>query len=125
MIRWLRQHLTVLFLALFVGASCTVAPADPNLRSEATQTIKEAATCFRSNAATHGRYVYYYNPDFEKRLGEGVATDQQVRVEPPGTPTAAMSLPDNTGPPTIWMRPQTLPRPRYTDSSSPAGGPML
>src|SRR5690606_1376148 len=41
--------------------------------------------------AVHGGYVYYYSPDFSRRLGEGVAAPEQIWVQPPGTPTVGMA----------------------------------
>lgn len=60
-------------------------------REEALATMRKAATFFRTKVATHGGYVYYYSPDFSRRLGEGKATEQQIWVQPPGTPAVGMT----------------------------------
>ncbi|MDF1810602.1 MAG: pectate lyase [Verrucomicrobiales bacterium] len=49
--------------------------------------MKKASVYYRDNAARHGGYVYYYSPDFQRRLGEGVAEKDEIWVQPPGTPT--------------------------------------
>lgn len=44
------------------------------------QKMKEAAIVFKTNASAHGGYVYYYSPDFQERLGEGVTTNHQFQL---------------------------------------------
>lgn len=53
--------------------------------------MRKAATVFRAKAASHGGYVYYYSPDFLRRLGEGKASADQIWVQPPGTPSVGMA----------------------------------
>jgi hypothetical protein len=67
-----------------------VAHAEPS-RDEALTTMRKAATFFRARAAMNGGYVYYYSPDFSRRLGEGVATPSQIWVQPPGTPAVGLA----------------------------------
>ena len=61
------------------------------LRDAAAASMKRAATFYRTQVAVHGGYVYYYSPDLTKRMGEGVATPNQIWVQPPGTPTVGMA----------------------------------
>ena len=63
----------------------------PNLRDEAAVAVKKAATFYRERVATHGGYVYFYSLDLKQRWGEGVATPDQIWVQPPGTPTVGMA----------------------------------
>lgn len=65
--------------------------ADEGLREQAKKTMKTAAAFYRTNAARHGGYVYYYSPDLSRRLGEGVASPDQIWVQPPGTPTVGQA----------------------------------
>jgi PelA/Pel-15E family pectate lyase len=58
-----------------------------NLATDATRTLKTAATYFRSQVASHGGYVYTYSLDLQRRWGEGEADAQTIFVQPPGTPT--------------------------------------
>jgi len=53
--------------------------------------MRKAATFFRTKAASHGGYVYYYAPDLSWRRGEGKATNEQIWVQPPGTPTVGLA----------------------------------
>lgn len=53
--------------------------------------MKQAAVFFRTKAAVHGGYVYYYSPDLSRRLGEGKASPSQVWVQPPGTPAVGLA----------------------------------
>ena len=61
-------------------------------RTEIETAMKEASRFFVEKVARHGGYVYYTSPDLSRRLGEGPATDTQIWVQPPGTPTVGMSL---------------------------------
>lgn len=60
-------------------------------RQEALSAMRKAATFFRTKAASHGGYVYYYSPDLSRRLGEGKASPDQIWVQPPGTPSVGMA----------------------------------
>lgn len=61
-------------------------------RTEIETAMKEASRFFVEKVARNGGYVYYTSPDLSRRLGEGPATDTQIWVQPPGTPTVGMSL---------------------------------
>ena len=63
----------------------------PTLRDEAATAMKKAATFYRERVATHGGYVYFYSLDLKQRWGEGIATPDQIWVQPPGTPTVGMA----------------------------------
>lgn len=68
------------------------AAADPDLRAQALETLRKAATYYRSKVATHGGYVYHYTPDLQTRWGEGLASPDQIWVQPPGTPTVGLAF---------------------------------
>jgi len=70
---------------LFAGSS------DAALSRQVVTTMRKAATFYRTNVASHGGYVYYYSVDLRQRWGEGVATRDQIWVQPPGTPTVGMA----------------------------------
>ncbi|MFK8115107.1 MAG: pectate lyase [Rubripirellula sp.] len=61
-------------------------------RQQARATIKKAADFFHKNVARHGGYVYHYSLDLQQRWGEGVASKDQVWIQPPGTPTVGMAF---------------------------------
>ncbi|MEM1297167.1 MAG: pectate lyase [Verrucomicrobiota bacterium] len=64
--------------------------AEPGLR-EIASAMKHAAVFYVEKIARHGGYVYYTAPDFSKRSGEGIATENQVWVQPPGTPSVGLA----------------------------------
>ena len=80
----------VALLALCVWGSPLHAQ-QPELRADAEKALKKAATFYRTSAASHGGYVYYYTPDLKERWGEGKATPDIIFVQPPGTPTVGMA----------------------------------
>jgi hypothetical protein len=82
----------LLVLAAFVGISAQSAESTSSLRDEAQAALKKAATFYHANVAAHGGYVYYYSVDLQQRWGEGVATRDQIFVQPPGTPAVGMAL---------------------------------
>jgi len=53
--------------------------------------MRKAATFFHTKVAVHGGYVYYYSPDFSRRLGEGKASPTQIWVQSPGTPAVGLA----------------------------------
>ena len=61
------------------------------LRKQAESTLKRATEFYHGKVARHGGYVYYYSPDLSRRLGEGDASDDQIWVQPPGTPTVGLA----------------------------------
>jgi PelA/Pel-15E family pectate lyase len=79
--------------ALLAGFSAQLLAADagPSLREQARATIRKAATFYRTEIASHGGYVYHYTLDLQTRWGEGLATETQIWVQPPGTPTVGMA----------------------------------
>lgn len=68
--------------------------------SETLAAMKNAAQFYRQEVASHGGYVYFYTVDLKGRFGEGIAAEDQIWVQPPGTPTvglAYLSAYDATG----------------------------
>lgn len=62
------------------------------LQAKAQATMRKAAEFYWHQVALRGGYVYYYSPDLSVRWGEGRASDQQIWVQPPGTPTVGLAL---------------------------------
>lgn len=59
---------------------------------DARAAMKTAATFYREKVATHGGYVYHYSTDLRVRWGEGLATTDQIWIQPPGTPTVGIAF---------------------------------
>jgi len=88
----MKSLVRVLTFALLVSSSfCSIANADDALQRDARQAMLKAATYYRENVATHGGYVYHYSLDLKTRWGEGLASKDQIWVQPPGTPTVGMA----------------------------------
>jgi hypothetical protein len=66
--------------------------AATELRHEATLAMRRATEFFHNQVASHGGYVYYYSVDLQQRWGEGPATETQIWVQPPGTPTVGLAF---------------------------------
>ena len=81
-------------LAVLAAATTSAQSAESGgaLREQARAALKNAATFYHANVAAHGGYVYYYSVDLQQRWGEGVATRDQIFVQPPGTPAVGMAL---------------------------------
>jgi PelA/Pel-15E family pectate lyase len=62
------------------------------LRVDAAAAIEKAGSFYYNDVARHGGYVYFYSLDLKQRWGEGVASKDQVWVQPPGTPTVGMAF---------------------------------
>lgn len=77
--------------ALLLLLTATFAHAQAPIRDEVVAAMRKAATFFRTKAASHGGYVYYYAPDFSWRLAEGKATADQICVQPPATPAVGLA----------------------------------
>jgi PelA/Pel-15E family pectate lyase len=87
------QTLSRLFLMTFLigWVGQPLVADDAALRKEAEAALRKATTYFREKVARHGGYVYYYSPDFSRRLGEGVAGPEEIWVQPPGTPSVGFT----------------------------------
>ncbi len=79
----------LIFIGLLSGVATSNAQDD--LRHEAASAMRKAATFYRQQVASHGGYVYFYSLDLSQKWGEGVATADQIWVQPPGTPTVGMA----------------------------------
>ncbi len=64
--------------------------ADEPLQDDASQSLKKAVGYFREHVASGGGYLWMYSADLSKREGEGVADDQTVWIQPPGTPSVGL-----------------------------------
>lgn len=82
-----------LFLAfLWLAFPAIVRANDEVTVEEAKAAMKRAAKFYHDQLAVKGGYVYFYSLDNGTRWGEGKATDSQVWVQPPGTPTVGLAF---------------------------------
>ena len=82
----------VIRLAIALATISSNVRSDDGLRRNAADTMKRAATYYYQEVATHGGYVYHYSLDLKTRWGEGLATKDQIWIQPPGTPTVGMAF---------------------------------
>lgn len=82
----------------FVGlavlcASAALAPAaDEALSPQAARIAMEKATAYMRSISTEGGYLWRYSEDLKERSGENKATETQIWVQPPGTPSVGMAF---------------------------------
>lgn len=68
-------------------------PTPPTINREiATEALRKAGGYFHRRVARHGGYVYHYSLDLKQRWGEGIASEDQIWVQPPGTPTVGLAF---------------------------------
>ncbi len=75
-------------------AACTqlCSAADPVSSQQVESAMRKATRFYRENVAVHGGYVYHTTLDLKVRWGEGRATESQIWVQPPGTPTVGIAM---------------------------------
>ena len=84
-------HTIVCMMVLLIPSANGAAAEDEGLRKRAAATLRRGCSYYRTKVASHGGYVYYYSLDLRQRWGEGVATTDQIWVQPPGTPTVGLA----------------------------------
>ena len=62
-----------------------------DLVDEANVAMKKAVVYFHSHVAVNGGYVYFSSLDQTQRWGEGLASKDQIWVQPPATPTVGLA----------------------------------
>ena len=86
---WIVPGLTCMVLLCGRGAA---ARADDHVAAKAA--LGKAVGFFHMDVARHGGYVYAYSGDLKLREGEGVAGDDVIWVQPPGTPAVGEAFLD-------------------------------
>lgn len=68
-----------------------IATADTNIAAESESALEKAVKYFSDTISTNGGYLWTYSEDLTQRAGEGKATDTQIWVQPPGTPSVGFA----------------------------------
>lgn len=76
---------------ILLGACLIPSSSGAQSPDEVRAAMKKAAGYYYSKVASHGGYVYHYSPDLKIRWGEGLATEDQIWVQPPGTPRVGLA----------------------------------
>ena len=63
-----------------------------SLPRRAAKAMEKATRYFVSKVATHGGYLWTYSENLKERAGEGKATESQIWVQPPGTPSVGFAF---------------------------------
>ena len=82
--------LCLISFVLIMGVT-TVSVGVPNLADEAESAMRKAVQYFRGTVSTEGGYLWTYSEDLKERAGEGKATETQIWVQPPGTPSVGFA----------------------------------
>jgi len=82
-----------LYLVSFVLmiSMTSVSFASPPLAEKAEIVLNKAVQYFRWTVSTNGGYLWTYSEDLSQRSGEGKATETQIWVQPPGTPSVGFA----------------------------------
>ncbi len=93
------RGITVFLFALSVPISQTGATATAQIptRQKAVAALAKAVQFFHTEVASHGGYVWKYSDDLVHRQGEGLADENTIWVQPPGTPAVGLALMDAYG----------------------------
>jgi len=85
------------FIAFFLAAIPTLihgatSAMDDSLARQAGEALEKATRYFVSRVAARGGYLWTYSEDLKERAGEGRATESQIWVQPPGTPSVGLAF---------------------------------
>ncbi len=78
-----------MFALIVFALNCAL--LQPELPQQASQSLHKAAE-YLVSISTGGGYLWTYTVDLSQRWGEGKATETQIWVQPPGTPSVGMAL---------------------------------
>jgi Pectic acid lyase len=87
-----RRAIVLTLLAVLAADVRPVVAQDGALRQQAAAAMRKAAEFYRQRVAAHGGYVYHYSLDLSQRWGEGIASKDQIWIQPPGTPTVGLAF---------------------------------
>jgi PelA/Pel-15E family pectate lyase len=85
------KRLLHLAAAAATVVTISIAEAAAPLAAE-TRAAMERAAGFMRSISTEGGYLWRYSPDLKTRAGENAATETQIWVQPPGTPSMGMAF---------------------------------
>ena len=90
---WKNWHIVCLTVTLLLSfARLGLAQPDGELARQAYSAMIRAIRFMHEEVAVHGGYVYQVSSDLKLREGEGIADEQTVWVQPPGTPAVGLAL---------------------------------
>lgn len=87
----MKQVLATVVAFVLIG-SWQVGAQVGDLHVTSVSAMRKAAEFYHGKVANHGGYVYHYSLDLKIRWGEGLATADQIWVQPPATPTVGLAF---------------------------------
>jgi hypothetical protein len=78
---------SLMLLGLVLPTSAQERPS-----ADAVKTALRKATDYLVSISTEGGYLWWYSADLKQRRGEEVATETQIWVQPPGTPSVGTAF---------------------------------
>ena len=80
-----------IFLSLLAFQIIPTFAETSDLPAQAETALVKAVTYLGTHVATNGGYLWWYSPDLTERAGEGKASETQIWVQPPGTPSVGFA----------------------------------
>ncbi len=90
----MRKHRLVIFWLISFMVILKVGSASAetsDLAEDAEAALKKGVQYFRGTISTNGGYLWWYSEDLKQREGEGKATETQIWIQPPGTPSVGFA----------------------------------
>ncbi len=87
-----RKVVAGLFVVGVLAGWVSARAEDVSLQRRAMEAMERGTRYFVSKVATHGGYLWWYSEDLKERAGEGKATETQIWVQPPGTPSVGFAF---------------------------------
>ena len=87
----MRHHHRLCMAAVVILPALVLGGGRPT-REDVVEALRKAVQFFHSEVAIHGGYVWRYSADLKCRQGEGLAYDQKIWVQPPGTPAVGLAF---------------------------------
>ena len=88
----MRQSVSILSSVVVTFALSLSVGAESRFPKEAAEALQRATRFFVSEVSTEGGYLWWYSEDLKERAGEGKATETQIWVQPPGTPSVGFAF---------------------------------
>jgi PelA/Pel-15E family pectate lyase len=86
------MHRPFLTFLCFLLLPIFITSGNDDLIKQARQAMARSAHYYHGEVATQGGYLYEYSADLKTRRGEGTASETEIWVQPPGTPTVGMAF---------------------------------
>lgn len=81
----------IALLSFLLLPNCLTTGNDALIK-DVRQAMIKSTRYFHGEVATQGGYLYEYSADLKTRRGEGAASETEIWVQPPGTPTVGMAF---------------------------------